>query len=129
MPPDPHTSGYVGVIPGILLWLLFAWISRAQTKRISKTEEKALNLFTVATIFLVMLPIHLMIGLLVVGVPVLASPVIETITGFDVKAFVRAHIWVDGQLFASIVWTALIGALPSFVALRIEKRKEQRHEP
>lgn len=116
MPPDPYASGDVGIIPGVMMYLLFAWISRAQKKKISKTEEKALSIFMHLTLFLAFVPWHLMIGLMIVGALVLASPITEALAGINTKTLVRTYIWVDGQI-SSFVWTIVIGAIPSSIPI------------
>lgn len=130
MSPDPHTAGDVGLIPALLLYILFAWITRAQKTKISKAEEVAFDVFTYVTVYVLMFPIHLMIGLMIVGAGVLVSPIIEAVSDFNVKAFIRAYIWVDGS-FLSFVWTAVIGALPSmFVPIEewLNKREKARQQ-
>jgi len=112
MSPDPHISGYFGLIPAILLYILFTWVTRAQKTKGSKTEQIAFNAFTWLTVHILMLPIHLMIGLLIIGAGVLVSPVVEAVSGFSIKTFIRNYIWVDGSIL-SFVWTAVIGSLPS----------------
>lgn len=125
MPPDPHASGNVGLIPGVMMYLLFAWISRAQKKQISKTEEKALDIFMYLALFLAFVPWHFMIGLMIVGALTLASPVTEALAGINTRAFVRNYIWVDG-LSSSFVWTIVIGAIPSSLAMLKEHMSHQK---
>lgn len=127
MNPDLHASGDVGLIPALLLYILFAWISRAQKRKISKAEEVAFDVFTYVTVYVLMFPIHLMMGFLIIGAGVFASPIIEAVSGVSVKELVKTYIWIDGS-FLSFVWTAVVGAFPSmFVPLEdwIKRRKKE----
>lgn len=130
MNPDPHTPGDVGLIPGLLLYILLAWLTRAQKTKISKTEDVTLNIFTYVTIYVLMFAIHLTIGIIIVGAGVLLSPFIEAVPGFNVETFIRTYILVNGWLL-SLVWIAVIGALPSmFVPIKdwLNKRKKARQQ-
>ena len=127
MNPDPYASGDVGLIPAIFLYILFAWISRAQKTKISKTEEVAFNIFSYIAVYVLLFPLHLMMGFLFIGVGVIASPAVEAITGFSIKEFVNTYIWVDGS-FLSFIWTAVIGALPSMFVPVEEWLKRKKDE-
>ena len=110
MGPDLHASGDVGLIPAIILLIIFCWGNSLRKRKGTDSEEKLFDIFIIIGVQILLYPLYFLVGAGILAGLYFASPLINTIFNIDVKEMITTHVWVDGS-FAGFLWSGVVGAM------------------
>lgn len=120
MPPDPHASGDVGLLLGIV-WVAFAlWLRRIAEKKVSPAEEAAFGVAKHVLLASISLVIFAVYGLGALGCVFLLTLALDAFADLHLRELVASELSQLGPLRSTLA-ILVVGSLV-FVVLRLFDR-------